>query len=421
MKKARIYGTKRNLENQNNTFSSGIYSDFITVKAVDISTTRASGEVIDLEFDDKSIVVMSFDDGAEWIGHPGDIPEIYGLAKKKRASSEPFIFEANLATQDESRGVIKNILVKTLSILKPKSVSKAAKITGEKLAEVYDAKTQPNPGLFMMDKDFSLISAESKLKDASSYLLLLHGTLSTTKDAFEKLQQGENPLWDQIYSRYQSRVIALEHRTLSVSPIQNAIDFINSCPKGISVDILSHSRGGLIADVLAKCDINNKPVGFSNDELSVVKKNDPTSYNLMIELNKLARKKEITVGKVVRVAAPSSGTTILSRRVDHFFNLMLNGIGLALGVRNPLYNVVKSFLLELIAQKADPEVMPGLNSMVPDSYFQKMLNSSNNIVKSDLYNIAGDSEIGGFTLDSLKVILANLFYWTANDWVVDTN
>lgn len=421
MKKAQVFGKERNLENQNNTFSSGIYSDFVTVKSVELSTSRAASDLIDLEFDDDSIVVMSFDDGAEWIGHPGDVQEIYGLSTKKRAAGDTYLFEANLATIDQNRGIIKNILVKTLSILKPKAASKAAKIAGEKLAQVYDEKTQPNPGLFKVDKDFSLHNIATSLTESAPYLVLVHGTLSTTKDAFEKLQQGENPLWEQIYNLYQSRVIALEHRTLSVSPIQNAIDFLTSCPKGISIDILSHSRGGLVADVLTKCDSRNASEGFNNDELSVVKKNDPTSYKLMLTLNALAKEKQITVGKVVRVAAPSSGTTILSRRVDHFFNLMLNGIGLALGVRNPLYAIVKSFLLELIAQKADPEVMPGLASMVPDSYFQKMLNSSTNVVESDLYNIAGDAEVGGFTMNSLKVILANMFYLTANDWVVDTN
>jgi CHAT domain-containing protein/pimeloyl-ACP methyl ester carboxylesterase len=421
MKKAKVYGQRKKIESFEKNISSGIYSDFINVETVELSTTRAPGELIEVEFEDDSIVVLAFDDGTEWIGHPGDIPEIYGPEKKSRSANESFTFEASLTAQDETRGIIKNILIKTLSVLKPKSVAKAAKITGAKLAEDYDAKAQPNPGLYQVDKKFNLIPLQAGSDTSSPYLVLIHGTLSTTLDAFNKLHIGENSIWEQIYSLYKSRVLALEHRTLSVSPVQNAVDFLKACPKGITIDILSHSRGGLVADILAKCDKNNPVIGFSKDEMSIVEGNEQSTYDLMLEINNLAKEKQISIGKVVRVAAPSSGTTILSRRVDHFFNLMLNGIGLALGIRNPLYGVVKSFLLELIAQKADPEVMPGLNSMVPDSYFQKMLNNSNSIVNSELYNISGDAEVGTVSWNSLKVILANLFYLTANDWVVDTN
>lgn len=120
------------------------------------------------------------------------------------------------------------------------------------------------------------------------------------------------------------------------------------------------------------------------------------------------------------MAAPASGTTILSRRVDHFFNLFLNAVSIAFGIANPLYHTAKAFLLELVSQKDNPEVLPGLNAMIPESMFQKMMNISGSVVESELYNIAGDSEVGGINFSSLKVILANLFYREANDLVVDT-
>jgi len=144
------------------------------------------------------------------------------------------------------------------------------------------------------------------------------------------------------------------------------------------------------------------------------------NQQLMKDINEIAKKKKITVNKVVRVAAPASGTTILSRRVDHFFNLFLNAVVLAFGAGNPIYHSVKAFLLELVSQKENPEVLPGLNAMMPESLFQKMMNASDTSVVSDLYNIAGDADVGGVNFNSLKVILANLFYRADNDLVVDT-
>ena len=38
-------------------------------------------------------------------------------------------------------------------------------------------------------------------------------------------------------------------------------------------------------------------------------------------------KKKFRVKKFIRVACPASGTTILAKRLDHFFNISLNLIG----------------------------------------------------------------------------------------------
>ena len=192
--------------------------------------------------------------------------------------------------------------------------------------------------------------------------------------------------------------------------LKNALDFLNACPKSCTLDILSHSRGGLIADILAKCDYNNPAPGFSEKEIGILKgKAEEENRALMVSINQVAAQKKIKINKVIRVAAPASGTTILSRRVDHFFNLLLNAASLAFGIANPLYHTVKAFLLELISQKDNPDVLPGLNAMMPESLFQKMMNISDDSVASDLYNISGDSDVGGINFSSLKVILANFF------------
>ncbi len=398
----------------------GVYSSFECVQTVEISNTRANSTPVAISFEDDDIIALRFEDGSEWIGYPDDVKDIYGEVATR--SDGVFIFNAHLNDQNSTtRGGIKSALVKVLNIFRPKVIPVAAKYTAKRLAEGYDKKTVPVPGIYNVSDSFTIEPWDAPSEVSKKYLVLIHGTLSTTRDAFGELNANNNSTWDQIFSLYKNRTIALEHWTLSESPIANAIDFLKACPDEFEFDIVSHSRGGLIADIISKCDHRNKIRGFSQEELEMIETEDQVSYDLMLTLNKLIEDKKLTIGKVIRVAAPSSGTTILSRRVDHFFNLMLNGIGLAFGIKNPIYDVVKSFLLEVIAQKADPEAMPGLNSMMPESTFQKVFNYTENRVVGELYTISGDAEIGSLSLDSIYVILANLFYRVPNDLVVDTD
>ena len=114
--------------------------------------------------------------------------------------------------------------------------------------------------------------------------------MSNTVAAFGDLHTGENAAWQQLASHYGSGILALEHFTLSQSPLQNALDFLMACSPGITIDIMSHSRGGLVADVLAKCDKRNNTIGFSEFEMGLMAKEDEESLRLMKEINLLSRK-----------------------------------------------------------------------------------------------------------------------------------
>ena len=416
-KRAKLYGNPIAIDRTESILPENLSSKFKLKTSIEVSSTRSENTPIIVEFEDNDLLAIQFTDQTEWIGHPADIEELYDKKSlvKRSSSDEDYVFETQISAQDQTRGFISRAVIKVFNVLSAKDV---AKTSMQKLAAHYDDKIQPHPKLYQLTQDFKL--APFKANEKAHYLLFLHGTLSTTIDAFGNLKGSET--WQDMTNQYGDNIMALEHYTLSESPLQNAFDFLNQCPQECTIDMLSHSRGGLIADVIAKCDYRNytSQVGFSENELSIIKKEDKTSYELLLKINDLASSKHIKVGKVIRVASPSSGTTILSRRVDHFFNLLLNAVSLAFGVRNPIYTVIKSFLLEMISQKEDPTALPGLNSMMPESAFQKMMNAADTMVVSDLYAISGDSNVSGINFDSLKVILANLFYRTANDLVVDT-
>ena len=416
-KTAKLYGTDVTSSTTKSILPESLNEKFVVKRSIEVASTRSENKPIVVTFEDDDLLAIQFTDNTEWIGHPEDIQELYGkqVLEKRSGKEEDYLFETHITSNEQSRGYVSRAVVKLFSVFSTKTV---AKLSMTQLGKTYDQKVQPHPGLYQMSSDFKL---EPFKKSANThYLLFVHGTLSTTIDAFIGLKNTS--VWQEMSALYGTHILALEHYTLSQSPLQNALDFLQACPDDCTLDILSHSRGGLVADILAKCDHRNfdTQVGFSENELSIVNKDDKVSHKLMLTINEIVLSKRIKVSKVIRVAAPGSGTTILSRRVDHFFNLLLNAISLAFGIRNPMYEYVKSFLLELINQKEDPEVLPGLNSMMPESLFQNMMNAADTSVVSDLYAITGDADASGINLNSLKIILANLFYQASNDLVVDT-
>ena len=56
---------------------------------------------------------------------------------------------------------------------------------------------------------------------------------------------------NELFNAYDDRVYALDHPTVGVSPIANALTLVNACPQGARLHLLTHSRGGLVAEVLA--------------------------------------------------------------------------------------------------------------------------------------------------------------------------
>jgi pimeloyl-ACP methyl ester carboxylesterase len=82
-------------------------------------------------------------------------------------------------------------------------------------------------------------------------LLFIHGTNSLTHSGFARLDNG---FIQRVHERYGGRVFAFDHPTLSVDPAQNCRKLADMLPPdaGLVVDILAHSRGGLVARMLAE-------------------------------------------------------------------------------------------------------------------------------------------------------------------------
>ncbi|WP_235298833.1 DUF7379 domain-containing protein [Portibacter marinus] len=413
----------------------------VVEEIVEVSSFRGEFSEQILNCNNEDTINIEFEDGSEWLGPAQDIEEILSEAQKKDAeirgaenTKADFKFPAYIQS-DNNRGVT-DFIFKYFRKITGAKIPRLDDFMG-KVATKFDEKIVANPGIFKVDENFNLTRVSEIKKTNRRLLLFLHGTASSTLGSFENiLKFNKNGLWDAIKKVYKDNIYTLEHHTISASPVQNAIDVIKNLPEGSKVDIISSSRGGIISDLLARC---NKVVnqhenfyGFTDEEIAILnddikewekrhKYTDP-SPGLIDELNKQANEKKISVGRVIRVASPSRGTTLISERLDHFLNGLLWCIGKAVGGKaNPIYEALKELIVQVISNRKNAEQMPGLNAMIPNSPLQRLLNNPSRTVTGDLLIVEGDAEIGGSIKQSIFVILSNLFYWKANDFVVNTD
>jgi pimeloyl-ACP methyl ester carboxylesterase len=321
---------------------------------------------------------------------------------------------ARLPTGETSRGATTWAL-KALRVLKFDPVKAAA----DKFAEFWDSRIMPKPGLFRFAKGFDKPSPDIKqlkLKDKKPILLFIHGTFSSAAGGFG----GFHPeVWKALQQEYGEHIFGYDHKTLSLSPVENTLDLVKRLPAGARLHLVTHSRGGLIGELLCRGTRKDKKTPFDADDLSLVAEN-PVTAKALTELSDLLAKKKVVVERFVRVACPTRGTALAGKKLDRWLEVIINVIGKLLppGAAET-YGVITDLLLDFKKQAADPEAMPGLASMVPESNFIKLINRPDVELDADLTVIAGDIERNDIT-GRLAVFFTDLFYSDENDLVVQT-
>lgn len=111
---------------------------------------------------------------------------------------------------------------------------------------------QFGPGALKKTEWTALDGAGWQRLSAGRALLFVHGTFSTGVGAFGALSDG---MLTDLSGEYGGRVASFEHPTLSVTPEENAkwlVDQLETVSTHLDVDIVCHSRGGLVSRVLAE-------------------------------------------------------------------------------------------------------------------------------------------------------------------------
>ncbi|HWK82551.1 MAG TPA: CHAT domain-containing protein [Caldimonas sp.] len=409
-----------------------------SVKAtVRVGTTRADGEPVRVTArPGEDVVVLAIANGPTLVLHPEDARDLMRAqaapaargAPAARTSSSEVLVPAQLgwpgleaqATRGATRGWMGQALLTGFHVLtglgKDPAVTLATaaitkKVDGKVDAGVYRLSAEALEPLKDSGRKLDAVSAAA---DGGPLLVLVHGTFSDTPGTFSKLWTLHNPVVRQLFTRYADRVYGFDHPTLGTSPIGNALLLVRALPAGARLHLLTHSRGGLVAEILARACAGGAP-----DDAALALFADAPYAQLKSDLRALvkeAQAKGLRVERVVRVACPARGTLLASKRLDAYLSILSWCLELA---SIPVAPQLVDFLHEVARRRADPSELPGLEAMMPGSPVVEWLNGASEPIPGDLRVVAGDLQ--GDSIGSwVKTLLSDAFYWTDNDLVVQT-
>jgi hypothetical protein len=385
-------------------------------------SNRDLTEAHTFDFGAKQVAEFVFEDGSSWLCDNASLHELFPEASNAGRADDAFVVPATLKNPVNDRGLIGDLALKLVKVFTKKTVSIAIKDLADKLeAKQLTQNGKIKEGLFRLHPDFALVPFDQKTS-AKPFLLFIHGTNSSTWGAYADLMNSD--VWNFIQATYAENILGFQHKTLTESPLQNAVNLVKQLPNNAELHIISHSRGGLIGDILCRYSKNKegRAAGFSKTNIELLKKETGRENDIenIKELNNIFLTKEISVKKFIRVACPAAGTKLASKRLEHVFNTFFNLMG---GDLNPLADTFRSIISEAVKTKDNLKALPGVESMNPDSPFIKILNDktpADAINDVSLAVIAGNSK-ANLSLKGLATILLRLFFFQRNDLVVNTD
>jgi len=222
------------------------------------------------------------------------------------------------------------------------------------------------------------LSANDLPKD-KHILVFIHGTASRTLGSFGAFCEGDaSQEWRTLRETFGEHIYAFEHRTMSESPIDNAIALAECLPEGAQISLVTHSRGGQVGDLLCLgvADLNDARIDrFQRPSRN--QRGDRHDKKQLKRLRDLLQQKRLRVMRIARAACPARGTLLASDNIDEFLSLLTNLIGYIPVVgQSPVYEVIKRVTLQVVRDRTDPALIPGIEAMMPESPLVALLNAA---------------------------------------------
>ncbi len=451
---------------------------------------RASGAVTSLDTTQPELLALEAEDGTTIFIRSDALAEAVARVRPEAVDDQGEVDFAKFRDPNATARGVGDILWKVASVLTlPKdgllkeAEDLATKWAREKLGDLatgkpYDvasflgakalmwsieSRLAGRPGLYLwrnrtLDASDRCLPGDPRLKpvaEGKPTLVLIHGTGSHTLGSFADLRQDDDA-WDLLERRFPGGVFGYEHRTFSESPTENALALLDALPKGAKVSLLTHSRGGLVGDLLCLGQVTDAVINACTIDTRDAHDAEGLEREAQEERTRLRGLHDrlagghITVERYVRVACPARGTRFLSENLDvalsDFLNLLQWGGGAIVGATavalggpvagqrfgkgaSSILGVVKRLALEIAGRRIDPRLVPGIAAMRVESPLAAFL-AHPDTRRRDGINmavIAGDTEFDGLGLSNLRRRIANLFCdWRLfdrhdNDLVVDTD
>jgi len=299
-----------------------------------------------------------------------------------------------------------------------------------------EARLPVDPGLYRwnggeIDPNQRVDAAASSWKPLApeGLLVFIHGTGSSTQGSFGDLATSAVDTWELLRSHFNGEIYGFEHHTFSQGPIENALLLARALPAEAHLHLVSHSSGGLVADLLCLDTIDDALIerlayrGAEGGPLGAqLREAQAEQRERLRELRALLARKAFRVGRYGRVACPARGTRLLGQRLDLFLSGLLTLVGLVPPLAgHPVHAVVKRVVLEIARRRTHPALVPGLAALMPDSPLGDVLAQATPKANLTMATIAGDRE-GSHPLRRLASLLHDALFFErlANDLVVDT-
>jgi len=331
-------------------------------------------------------------------------------ATRGAGGTRRFVIRNQVPTMDDAapgqaRGLFGAVAKKILKVLVYPVADAILGPIGAHYAGKWEEKNRPHNCRRFSTADYQqaladpLTDAEWRHLASGRALLFVHGTFSTAHGGFGNLPAA---VLNELHAAYRGRVFAFDHMTLAVSPEDNIRwfgDEVNrrlSGSQSLDLDIICHSRGGLVSRTLA-------------GELSTPGLN------------------RVKVSKVVFVATPNQGTLLADPdHVVHFLDRYTSALDLAPpGPVGVISDILEGILTVVkIIGHAGLSGLDGLASMDPGGSFISRLNSGAR-ASAQYFGMSSNYEppgnLGKFTtMRVADTVVDKVFKAELNDLVVPT-
>jgi hypothetical protein len=301
------------------------------------------------------------------------------------------------AAPSETRGLLGAVGKKVLKVLVFRLLDPVVGEVSDHLAARWEAAKRAYRVRSFTGGNYQ--SAEAELVEPAEWgrlasgraLLLVHGTFSRAHSAFGGMP-GDFVAW--LHQRYEGRVFAFDHFTLSDDPRENIDWLVAQIPDAtnLELDIICHSRGGLVSRLLSE-----QAATFALGQ------------------------RRINVAKVVFLATPNAGTALadaehLGKYVDAVTNVLnlFPDVGVT-DVLEAVITVVKQLAVGAVGG------LDGLTSMLPGGPFLTKLNAAPR-TSAQYYALAANYEprSGAGLRSHADDLVRDLIFKGDNDLVVPT-
>lgn len=270
------------------------------------------------------------------------------------------------------RGVGGMIAKKVLKVIGWKVAGLVARQVGPPLVRQWEAKYRP---MRLLDRaslfDPAAAAIESVMPAGPRVLLFIHGTFSRVASGFKGLDVDHDFL-GRIGDFYGDQIYGYDHPTVATGVATNVMQLYEKLAPGVhNVDIICHSRGGLVARALRDLNENDLKTRFMIDAQRGQYGPELIAWG---EQWRIPAGVEVRVNRIFFAATPNNGTVLAQPlHLKKYLDLLMTATNLLPDFVDVTVDAIL-VVAKLLLSEVMP-VLPGLDDQRPGSELFKQLSN----------------------------------------------